>query len=138
MPAPYHYSLSSTVAGLSTALSPAPFEPKPLPRKRIVALDGTVRIRGKEGRTLTFPIMDAADFKVLWDVAGGDSADSAQGFIRCKMVRATGLTELWGDYSCVIEKPVDGFYWEGANVRRGVTVRVTQMQLHNLSTTNDP
>lgn len=101
-------------------------------------MDGTVRRSGKEGRELQFPIMDSADFAVLWSVAGGDVAESARGFIRCKMVKATGLTELWADYSCVIEKPVDGFYWEGANIRRGVLVRVTDMQLHNLSATNDP
>lgn len=101
-------------------------------------MDGTVRRTGKEGRELQFPIMDSAEFAVLWAVAGGDDDESARGFIRCKMVRATGLTELWGDYSCVIEKPVEGFYWEGANIRRGVLVRVTGMQLHNLSATNDP
>lgn len=138
MPAPYHYSLASTVAGLSTALSPGPKDPKPIARKKIIALDQTVRRRGREGRELQFPIMDSADFAVLWAVAGGDDADSAQGFIRCKMIKATGLTELWGDYSCTIEKPVENFYWEGANIRKGVLVRVTGMLLNNLSATNDP
>lgn len=126
------------MAGLSTALVPGPFEPKPLGRRKIIAMDGTVRRSGKEGRELQFPIMDSAEFAVLWSVAGGDDADSAAGFIRCKMIKATGLTELWGDYACVIEKPVENFYWEGANLRRGVLVRVTQMQLNNLSSTNDP
>lgn len=138
MPAPYKYSLSSTVAGLATALSPGPKDPKPVARKKIIALDQTVRRRGREGRELQFPIMDSADFAVLWAVAGGDDADSAQGFIRCKMIKATDMTELWGDYSCTIEKPVENFYWEGANIRRGVVVRVTGMLLNNLSATNDP
>lgn len=138
MSAPYKYALSSTVAGLATPLVPGPFEPKPIPRKKIIALDGTVRRSGKEGRILTFPLIDSAEFAVFWAVAGNDDADSAQGFIRCKMIKATGLTELWADYACVIEKPVDGFYWEGANLRRGVIVRVTQMQLNNLSSVNDP
>ena len=75
MPAPYHYSLASTVAGLSTALSPGPKDPKPIARKKIIALDQTVRRRGREGRELQFPIMDSADFAVLWAVAGGDDAD---------------------------------------------------------------
>lgn len=138
MSAPYHYALATTVAGLTTALSPGPYQPKPIGRRKIIALDGTVRRSGKEGRELQFPILDSSEFKALWDVAGGDDADSAQGFIRCKMIKATGLTELWGDYSCTIEKPVENFYWEGANLRRGVMVRVTQMQLNNLSSTNDP
>lgn len=138
MPAPYSYALASTIAGLATPLSPGPFEPKPIARRKIRAMDGTVRRAGKEGRELQFPIMDSAEFAVLWAVAGGDDADSAQGFIRCKMVRATGLAELWGDYSCVIEKPVEGFFWQGANIRRGVIVRVTNMQFHNFSSVNDP
>ncbi len=138
MGAPYKYALASSIAGLSTPLVPGPFEPKPMARKKIIALDQTVRRRGREGRDLQFPIMDSNEFSTLWNVAGGDNADSAQGFIRCKMVKATGLTELWGDYSCTIEKPVENFYWEGANLRRGVLVRVTQMQLNNLSSVNDP
>lgn len=139
MPPPYKFSLASTPGGLAVPLPFNPTAAEPIGKKeRGVALDGTPRRSGKEGRLLTWDELRTADWQSIWNQVGGDSADYAIGFIRCYMAGGYGAAEVWGDYRCVIWKPVDDWKWAYVNLRTNVQVKVTEMQLHNLSSVNDP
>lgn len=132
MPISYAYSLASTDAGLNTPLAIQPSEVRYLPPD-----PGPENLLGqptltstKEGRELIWAVAPVEFWTTLWLATGGDSAPFINGYIRCVDFGASGASDRWGDYRCVIWRPTSGMF--AIHRRLQVIVRVTRMQrLHD-------
>ena len=125
----FSISLSTTLLGLSTPLPGiiTTFEFIP-PKMQGRNMLGAPLYTGWEGRVLVWSIMDVQEWADLWIATGGDDFSSiVDGYIRCPDWGQNTGTELWGDYECVIDRPIEG-RWDRGVYRYDVRVTVTRME----------